>query len=327
MNLTQVNKFPNVFKEQKGKWSNYFVKGNKPYFGERVLKNRDGKFRAVDPERSKLFAAIAAGISQIGFKEDSSVLYLGASHGFTVSYLLDMVKQGEIYALDFAPRVVRDLIFIAQARDNVAPLMADANQPQTYKEFVPEVDVIFMDIAQRNQVEIFAKNIDMFLKDDGFGLLALKARSVDVTRKPQDIFREVKIELEKMYNVVDYRELDPYEKDHAFYVIKKRKAGEAPSTKTFDKPKPSFDKSKKSFDAPKKSFNNFSAGKKNSSYSKPKSSYGGKRESGSSYGDKRESGSSFGKKREGSFSGSRGRKRTGGSSDRSRDSKKPNYRR
>ena len=220
--MEQVNKFPGVFRERKGKWTNYFVKGAKPYFGERVAKLKEGKFRQVDPERSKLFAGIAKGISQIGFKEDSSVLYLGASHGYTVSFLLDMLTQGEIYALDFAPRTTRDLIFIAQERENVAPLMADANQPATYKELVPEVDVVFMDIAQKNQVEIFQKNVDLFLKPGGFGLLALKARSVDVTKKPKDIFKQVRSELDKLYAVVDYRELDPYEKDHALFVVKKK---------------------------------------------------------------------------------------------------------
>ena len=220
--MNSINKFPHVFKDQKGRWTNYFVRGSKPYFGERVLKTRDGKFRQVDPERSKLFAAIAKGISQIGFKEDSTVLYLGASHGYTVSFLLDMLKKGEIYALDFAPRTTRDLIFIAQERINVAPIMADANQPDIYRELVPQVDVVFMDIAQKNQLEIFVKNCDMFLDAGGFGLLALKARSVDVTKKPKDIFKEVRKELERKYSVVDYRELDPYEKDHAMFVIKKR---------------------------------------------------------------------------------------------------------
>ena len=62
----------------------------------------------------------------------------------------------------------------------------------------------------------------MFLKPGGFGLLALKARSVDVTKNPKEIFRKVKIELEEKYNVVDYRDLDPYELDHAFYVVKKK---------------------------------------------------------------------------------------------------------
>lgn len=218
----QVGKFPGVYCEQKGKWSNYFVKGSKPYFGEKVAKINGTKYRQVEPERSKLFAGIAKGISQIGFKEDSSCLYLGASHGYTVSFLLDMLTEGEIYALDFAPRVVRDLVFIAQERDNVAPLMADANQPDTYKEYVPQVDVVFMDIAQKNQVEIFSKNCDMFLKSGGFGLLALKARSVDVTKQPKDIFKQVRSDLEKKYVVVDYRELAPFEKDHAMFVIKKK---------------------------------------------------------------------------------------------------------
>ena len=100
--------------------------------------------------------------------------------------------------------------------------MADANQPQLYRDLVPQVDVVFMDIAQKNQLEIFVKNCDMFLDVGGFGLLALKARSVDVTKKPKDIFRQVRSELEKIYSVVDYRELDPYEKDHAMFVVKKR---------------------------------------------------------------------------------------------------------
>ncbi len=274
--MQPVNKFPGVFVEKKGKWSNYFVQGRKPYFGERVAKIKGTKYRAVDPERSKLFAAIAKGISQIGFKKDSSVLYLGASHGYTVSYVLDMVSDGEIYALDFAPRTTRDLVFIAAERSNVAPIMADANKPDSYKELVPKVDVVFMDIAQKNQVEIFCKNCDEFLNDEGFGLLALKARSVDVTKKPKDIFRDVKAELEQKYNVVDYRELDPYEKDHAFYVVKKRRAGEAPPKKTtvkfdsgFKKPSRDFKKRDNNFKSSRdKRRSNFSnrnrdAGKKN----------------------------------------------------------------
>lgn len=220
--MKPVNKFPRVFVQQKGKWTNYFVQGKKPYFGEKILKVGGEKYRQVDPERSKLFAAIAKGISQIGFKEDSSCLYLGASHGYTVSFLADMLPKGEIYALDFAPRVVRDLVFIAQERENIAPLMADANQTVQYKELVPEVDVVFMDIAQKNQLEIFSKNCDEFLVSGGFGLLALKARSVDVTKKPKDIFKTVRAELEQKYVVVDYRELNPYEKDHAMFVVKKK---------------------------------------------------------------------------------------------------------
>ena len=78
-----------------------------------------------------------------------------------------------------------------------------------------------MDIAQREQVKIFLKNFQ-FLKKDGFGLLALKARSVDVTKRPKEVFRAAREELEKHVMIVDYKELDPHEKDHCFFVCKKK---------------------------------------------------------------------------------------------------------
>lgn len=225
--LNKINKFPNVFSLKKGRTVKYLVQSSakKNYFEENVLRINDGWYREVDPERSKLFASIAKGISQIGFTTDSTVLYLGASHGYTVSFLADMVRDGYIYALDFAPRVLRDLVFICEQQENVAPIMADANKPALYKDLVGEqVDVVFMDISQRNQVEIFLKNCDMFLDNGGFGLLALKSQSVDVTKKPKQLFKEVREELEAHPGlvVVDYKELDPFEKHHAMFIVKKK---------------------------------------------------------------------------------------------------------
>jgi len=79
-----------------------------------------------------------------------------------------------------------------------------------------------MDIAQKNQEEIFMKNINMFLKPGGFGLLALKARSVDISKKPKQVFKEVREKLEKQITIVDYRELDPFERDHCMFICKKK---------------------------------------------------------------------------------------------------------
>ncbi|MFP4118999.1 MAG: fibrillarin-like rRNA/tRNA 2'-O-methyltransferase [Candidatus Woesearchaeota archaeon] len=223
---TPIKKFPNIYSSGKGRRQRFLVKSGaaRPIFDEQIISFKGRKYREVDPNRSKLFAAIAKDISQIGLKEDSSVLYLGASHGYTVSFLAEMVAQGSIYALDFAPRVVRDLVFVAEEFTNVAPIMADANQPQEYKESLCEegVDVVFMDIAQKDQVGIFLKNCDAFLKKGGFGLLALKARSEDVTKKPRDVFKQVRKVLDEKEVVVDYRELAPYEKDHALFVMKKK---------------------------------------------------------------------------------------------------------
>jgi len=128
-----------------------------------------------------------------------------------------------VFAVDFAPRTTRDLVFLAQDRKNIAPIMADANQPDIYKKLIPkEVDWIFMDIAQRNQAEIFIKNVNLFLKPGGLACVAIKARSVDVSRKPALVFKEVRKLFDKELTVTDSRTLDPFEKDHAFYTVKKK---------------------------------------------------------------------------------------------------------
>jgi len=101
-------------------------------------------------------------------------------------------------------------------------LLANANHPESYCNITGAVDIVYQDVAQRNQVEIFMKNCNVLLKPGGFGMLALKARSVDVIQNPQGIFLAAKKELEKRFTVVDYRLLSPLQKDHAFFVCEKR---------------------------------------------------------------------------------------------------------
>ena len=77
-------------------------------------------------------------------------------------------------------------------------------------------------MANNNTASIvFLKNVNMFLKDGGYGLLAVKARSVDVTKNPKQIFREFRAQLEKNLAIIDYRELEPFQKDHCMFICKK----------------------------------------------------------------------------------------------------------
>ena len=99
-------------------------------------------------------------------------------------------ENGFIFAVEAAPRVARQLVYLTEERKNIAPLLMDANKPEQYLAFVTEVDFLYQDIAQKNQVEIFLKNL-MFLKKGGYGVLCIKARSIDVTRNPSFIFKEV----------------------------------------------------------------------------------------------------------------------------------------
>ncbi|MBW3003591.1 fibrillarin-like rRNA/tRNA 2'-O-methyltransferase [Candidatus Woesearchaeota archaeon] len=218
-------KFPGILEIVKKGRKSIFTRNlapGKTVYAEKLVKIKGVEYREWNPRRSKLGAAIVKGIPTTGIKEDSIVLYLGAASGTTVSHVSDIVTKGFVFAVDFAPRVVRDLVFVADERKNIAPILADANKPETYFHRVTQADMVFQDIAQKNQTEIFLKNINMYLKDDGIAILALKARSVDVTKKPKAIFSQVKRELEKDLKLLDFRTLEPFEKDHCIFVCKKR---------------------------------------------------------------------------------------------------------
>ncbi|MBS3133150.1 fibrillarin-like rRNA/tRNA 2'-O-methyltransferase [Candidatus Woesearchaeota archaeon] len=190
-------------------------------FTEETVRIDDKPYREWDVRRSKLSAAIAKGAKSIEISKNGKILYLGAAHGYTVSFLSQICDAGKIFSVEFAPRVARELVMLAGKRKNILPIVADANQPNTYYHMLQAADIVYQDIAQRNQVEIFVKNCNLFLKKGGIAMIAVKARSIDVTEKPTKIFADVKRQLEENFRILDYRNLEPMQKDHAFFVCRK----------------------------------------------------------------------------------------------------------
>ena len=194
----------------------------KTNFAEWVVKDKNEEYREFDPSRSKLAAMILKGCTNIGIRKNDLILYLGTSHGYTSSFISDMIgKEGLLFGIDPAPRVMRDFVFLAEERKNLVPILADANHPNEYADKVCSTDIVYQDVAQRNQAEIFINNCKLFLKKDGYGLLAVKARSNDIRKKPKEIFTEIRKKLEKEFTVIDYRILEPFQKDHCMIIIKK----------------------------------------------------------------------------------------------------------
>lgn len=215
-----------VFEQRKGKRTSLYTQNlvpGKKVYGEDLVTLEGVEYREWNYNRSKLAATILKGSPNIGMRKGDTVLYLGASSGTTPSHVSDIVgKKGFVFALDFAPRVVRQLVYLCEERENITPILGDANKPDTYADKVCLVDVIYMDIAQRNQAEIFLKNCKAFLKKESYALLAVKARSVDVTKKPRQIFETVRKAIEKELTIIDSRILDPFEKDHCMFICKKK---------------------------------------------------------------------------------------------------------
>ena len=215
-------KFEGIFEEGRTLLTENLVPGT-IHFEEEIRKEKGREFRIWDPRKSKLAAALAKGLNIVPVKKGDAVLYLGAAHGYTVSFISDIIgKEGFVFAVDFAPRVVRELVFVAEKRKNIAPMLEDARLPETYKEKIPKVDIIYQDVAQRNQVEILLKNAGRFLKPGGYAMVAIKARSIDSARNPSLIFQEVREELKNSFKIIDFRRLDPLQKDHAFFVLQRK---------------------------------------------------------------------------------------------------------
>ncbi len=241
------------FKKRK-LFSKSLLRPAQSHFGERLVREAGETYREWDPKRSKLAAAIMKGAHNTGIRPGNFVLYLGASHGYTPSHISDMIgKDGMMFAVEFSPQVLRDLVFMSYDRTNIAPILADANRPEQYAPRVSQVDVVFQDIAQRNQAEIFMKNCDLFLKEGGFGLLAVKARSINIKKSSKQIFEEVREVLEKKYIIADFRDLDPFEKDHCMIIIKNQKPSKSQTPKkkraepfSHKKEKPRFDRGRSS---------------------------------------------------------------------------------
>jgi len=190
-------------------------------YDEKLVKFDGIEYRIWSPYRSKLAAAIMNGLKELPIKKGDKILYLGIASGTTASHISDIIGvEGIIYGIEFSQRPIRDLIRISEARKNIVPLLKDARKPHEYAYIAETVDLLYEDVAQPFQSEIFIKNAKMFLKQGGTGFIAIKARSIDVTKPPEEVFKEQKEIIESQGFVVEEEiKLDPYSRDHIMFRI------------------------------------------------------------------------------------------------------------
>jgi len=224
--ITPHEKIPNVVWAWLEDGSNVLATLNltpgKAVYDERLFKIDEREYRIWSPYRSKLAALLKMKYSEPILKVGDHVLYLGAASGTTVSHVSDIIGgSGIVYAVEFSPRSARDLLTLAETRTNIIPILADAHSPETYAPFLTTVDSVYQDVAQPDQTLIAVKNTRMFLKPRGYLILAVKARSIDVSREPAVIYREQEMQLQREgLSVLDQKNIEVYEKDHAMLIAR-----------------------------------------------------------------------------------------------------------
>jgi len=194
-------------------------------YGERLIKFKGVEYRVWDAFRSKLAASIIKGLQNVPIEPGYKVLYLGAASGTTPSHVSDIVgESGYVYCVEFAQRSIRDLVSnVATYRSNVSPLLEDARMPERYAMFISgKVDTIYCDVAQPEQAKLLADNADVFLKPDGWVMLAVKSQSIDVTMDPSDVYRqEANVLRKRSFDVKEVVNLEPFDKAHAMILAQR----------------------------------------------------------------------------------------------------------
>lgn len=187
-------------------------------YGEKLVQKDGKELRLWNPKRSKLAAAILNGLKELPVKRDSLVLYLGAASGTTASHVSDIASDGMVYCVEFSQRSFRGLLETSAERPNMIPVLADAREPEGYLGLVEKCDIIYQDVAQARQAQILIDNADMYLKDGGHIIIAIKARSIDSSRGPKEVTAAEISKLKGRFKIMEVVDLGPHEKDHALVV-------------------------------------------------------------------------------------------------------------
>ena len=201
--------------------------------GESLRKFRGVEHRRWDPNRSKLGAGLLRtrnDPSNLLPKPGSTVLYLGAGHGTTISHLHDHLcgasnaHRGRLVAVDLAPRCLRDLTHLAENRPGLVPVLGDARKFNAWGVLVPSrIDWLFQDVAQAGQVEIFLSAVRRFLSKEGIGLLSLKAASErHQGGGDADIFATAVAQLSAEVELIEHINLTGFEDQHALFVVRRK---------------------------------------------------------------------------------------------------------
>jgi fibrillarin-like pre-rRNA processing protein len=212
--------WPGVYRHGRDLFTENRDAGHRVY-GETLRSEGGVEYRLWDPFRSKLAGFLLKGASRELFDGVGSVLYLGAAHGTTVSHLADVLPSASLYLVEKSPSTFAPLLALARRRENLLPFLADAQLPERYAADVGPVDLLYQDVAQRNQVQIFAENARACLAPGGRGILMLKVRSVTQRRPPATVVAAARRELAGLGLKVSMEaQLAPFARDHVAFVVR-----------------------------------------------------------------------------------------------------------
>ncbi|MFQ6010821.1 MAG: fibrillarin-like rRNA/tRNA 2'-O-methyltransferase [Nitrososphaerales archaeon] len=191
-------------------------------YGEELIEIEGEEYRLWNPLRSKLATAILLGTKALPELYQKKIIYLGASHGTTVSHVSDLVgAEGIIFAVEFSSRAAREFVAKCSNRENIIPIIEDARNYLKYRGIFGHVDIVYCDIAQPDQTNIAISNCKAYINTGGILILVVKARSIDVAVDPNTVFHEEEaIIAGSDFEILEKIDLSPFHKAHLLIIAK-----------------------------------------------------------------------------------------------------------
>ena len=187
---------------------------------EGIIKINDNEYRIWKPHRSKLAAAIINGMEIFPILKKSKILYFDATMENTASYISDIVgNDGKIFVVVNSNKPSNFMQKMVDKRSNVTMIHHTENLAQ-HKSINDKVDVIYMNVSDKNNLDIAILNSKAYLKDGGYLLLVVKTVDILVNKYGVEPENNQRKKIRMLFEMIQEINLADFFKDNTMIVAK-----------------------------------------------------------------------------------------------------------
>ena len=187
---------------------------------EGIIKMNGNEYRIWKPHRSKLAAAIINGMEIFPILKKSKVLYFDTTMENTASYISDIVgNDGKIFVVANSNKPSNFMQKMIDKRSNVTMVYHTENLVQ-HKSINDKVDVIYMNVFDKNNLDIAILNSKAYLKDGGYLLLVVKTVDILVNKYGVEPENNPRKKIRMLFEIIQEVNLADFFKDNTMIIAK-----------------------------------------------------------------------------------------------------------
>ena len=187
---------------------------------EGIIKMNGNEYRIWKPYRSKLAAAIINGMEIFPILKKSKILYFDATMENTASYISDIVgNDGKIFVVVNSNKPSDFMQKMIDKRSNITMVHHTENLVQ-HKSINDKVDVIYMNVSDKNNLDIAILNSKAYLKDGGYLLLVVKTVDILVNKYGVEPENNPRKKIRMLFEIIQEVNLADFFKDNTMIIAK-----------------------------------------------------------------------------------------------------------